>query len=441
MSDPNDLITFNGINGATGGYAVAPMTKAALSKIALRSMGRNPLGKEYKAELLRRKLRDKQGHLGPEDGVNPKELKETGWGVIFATGADPAVYEALSPLLKMRKEQAGERYKEYYGANAYRSATATSAAESKQEFLSGHENKMGPGPANPLKVPYYLLIVGDPDSIPFTFQYQLDVQYAVGRIHFDAVGDYAAYARSVVESESGKLALARRAAIFATANPGDASTRLSSLLLATPLAAWSATQAGWTTRSYLGDEASKACLGGLLGNEAPAFLFTASHGMEYDNGDARQRAQQGALVCQEYPGPSFKGPVPSDYFFAAQDLAANAKIFGTIAMHFACYGAGTPQLSEYAMDEVGPVRALAAKGFLGMLPQRMLAHPRGGALAVIGHVERAWSYSFDWDNAGSQTTVFTSAMKRLMEGHPVGSAMEPMNARSPISVRCLANPS
>jgi hypothetical protein len=197
--------------------------------------------------------------------------------------------------------------------------------------------------------------------------------------------------------------------------------------LALPLAEWAETQDGWTVNKYFTGDATKARLASLLGNEAPAFLFTASHGMCYDNGDSRQLALQGALLCQDWPGPSFQGPVPETFFFSGDDVADDARIFGTIAMHFACFGAGTPRLSDYSASGAPP--AIAPKSFLGRLPQRLIAHPRGGALAVIGHIERAWGCSFHWDRAGSQTEVFKSTIKRLMDGHRVGFALEYFNGR------------
>ena len=192
----------------------------------------------------------------------------------------------------------------------------------------------------------------------------------------------------------------------------------------------------WTVQSFAPDQATKATLASLLGGDkTPSLLFTASHGMKFAKDSPRQLPHQGALLCQDWPGPEqwTNKEIPQDFYFAGDDLAANADLLGLIAFFFACYGGGTPQFNEFTrQDRPGSTHAqpaeIASQPFLAKLPVKMLGRPRG-ALAVVGHVERAWSYSFDWGKAGSQTTVFESTLKRLLNGHPIGSAVEYFNER------------
>ncbi|HBL31554.1 MAG TPA: hypothetical protein DD490_32430 [Acidobacteria bacterium] len=396
---------FNGVDATTGGYLEAPMSPGDVLEM-LRS---RPWRPEAKAMV---------------PGFEARSLTESGWGAVFPRGpegVDPALREALRPLLDHRQEQAAAckeiRYREL----------ELRRGEDLDGFLVRHGR--GPGPVHPDRLPYYLLLVGDPAALPFGFQTGLDVQHAVGRLCFDTLEDYHAYACAVVRAETEGGGRDRLLDLFAPRHPDDPATELSSDHLIAPLAErLEGDLEGWRLRRTFGEDATRQALSGLFEGVAgrPALLFTASHGTGFPCGHPDQRERQGALLCQDWPGPvESRGPTPPEWSFAAADLSARADVAGLIAFCFACYGAGTPAQDDYTHRNDWKPRQLAPQDFVARLPQRLLAR---GALAVIGHLERAWSQSFLWQGT-AQVDVFESVLKLLLDGWPVGGAMEYFNQR------------
>ncbi len=423
MSVDNPLLHANGVDGASGSYLAPAVPAAEVAQIAI---GRRD---DPAQDDLRLRLAHAESHLGVRRGVDANDLADAGWGVIFASGSDPAIREALAPLLDLRRAQATAkqpRYREFAGAQGYTPALR------KEAFLAA--NNSGPGPANPDRVPYYLLLIGDPRQISYEFQYQLDVQYAVGRVAFDSLDQYASYAASVVAAESGKIVREKSAVFFGTRNADDEATALSAEHLVAPLAAaFAARRAdGWDVRSVVGADARKPRLAALAsGTAAPALLFTASHGVGFPAGDPRQSRHQGALLCQEWPGPvAHVGELPEAFYYSSDDARAGASPAGLVSFHFACYGAGTPQFDEFSRRQDAPPREIAPRPLVAPLAQQLLGHRDGGALAFVGHVERAWAYSFVWPGAqDAQLEVFRDALTSLLDACTVGYAMEVFNQR------------
>jgi hypothetical protein len=396
-----DLLVFNGVDPVTGRYLRPPLSVDDLTRTIVARL-REPAP-------LRRRVRVR----GVIDGVDPRNLAETGWGVIFGPDVPSRVRDALRPLLDHRRSQAARRRESLF--KIYEALPGESGAA----FL----DRMGaaPGPADPEVLPYYLLIVAGPDSVPFSFQYQLDVQYGVGRLWFERPEEYEIYAERLIRSEKAEPPAIREAVFFGPAHPGDELTRLSAEELAGRLAEKlpGVARTGWTGRALLGSDASKARLVRLLcgGKETPSLLFTAGHGLGLAAGHPRQRPLQGALLCSEWPGPG-SGTIPRSCFFAGQDLPDEADLGGLISFHFACYSAGTPRYDTFAPGEE---REISPAPFLADLPLSLLQR---GALAVIGHIDQAWLYSFLWLHQKAQIGAFQSTLGRLLDGVPVGAAME-----------------
>jgi hypothetical protein len=382
-----------GVDGLTGGYRSEPEPD---SELARRVSGSPVLSRQELRERrwwVERYSIDDPGRL-PVYGFDLLKLEEAGWGVVFSSEATvPDIREALTPLLSRRQQQAGRGYVEL----TYR------LGEDKLDFLAAHRSV--PGAVDPRRVPYYLLLVGSPETIPFSFQQDLDIQYAVGRIWFDCLEDFANYAAGVVRAEAQPSLRRKRLAFFSPEND-EATRRLSRDWIA-PLAQKVAGPEHEILR-WTGLEARKERLRQLLGGgETPSLLFLASHGLAFPEGHALRPSDQGALVCQDWPGPERGGPLSPGHYFSAGDVPVDADLQGLIAFLLADFAGGD-----------GPS--------LARLPQRLLGHPRGGALAVVSLVDRSWGMSFG-PTGSSRVEFARRVLQTLLAGEPLGFAMQFLN--------------
>lgn len=430
----SELLYLNGIDADTGG----PIDDIAIDTEMIAKVARgNRLTPEDLHDARIKKNLIEQTKYSVAEGIDDTNLAETGWGVIFPASLPQksvdAIKAALKPLLDLRKKQASgidERYyHEFIGPEeGYKNG------ETKNDFLKRFGR--APGPADPSlgkNVPYYLLIVGSPETIPYTFQYQLDVQYAVGRIYFEKLEDYARYAHSVVQAETQKFSRSKTATFFGIANPDDRATQMSANQLIKPIVAQingDKDCKDWKVNVVEPASATKSNLTNYLGGkDTPAFLFTASHGMGFKLGDNRLLPHQGAILCQDWPGPKARVPITDQLYFSADDLSSDADVFGMFAFVFACYGGGTPKVDNFYRQAFGTQKDVAPYAFMAQLPLKLLSHPKGGALGVFAHVERAWGSSILWDGAANDVSSFNSTIKGLLTGKPAGAATEYFNER------------
>lgn len=352
-----------------------------------------------------------------------KELSEVGWGVIFPVDLEgkfvPAVKEALTELLTLRQAQAGERFRIFEREHAFR------PGESALDFLVRHGTTIGAQDYN--AVPFYLLLVGDPEQIPWRFQTDLALDFAVGRIHFDTIQEYANYTRSVTIVERMKASFPRHVAMFNPASPDDHVGAIIMKYLTEPLLQWlQTTKPEWQINKHFKENATKAQLSKLLGgDQTPTILWAATRGMEFPKDHSRQVTQQGALLCQDWPGPeAWREVLSEEFYFTGDNLQSDANLLGTIAYFVNPYGIGTPMYDEFSTLDNTPPRQIAPRPFVARLPMRMLGHERGGALAVIGQIGNLWTDSFRWGDRINRLEQHHSFLDRILNGDPVGVAMQ-----------------
>jgi hypothetical protein len=417
MSDEDQVLSF-GIEAKTG-RPLKPLTDEAMRALlkGQKADGAEPARK-------RRASLQKEATVSSETNSDPNDLTWVGWGVLYGAGVSAKIKDALKPLLELRR-------REIEPLTLFEDTVKP--GEDVHAWLKRHNvslNLVDPAQG----VPYYLLIVASPEDVPFEFQYTLDLYWACGRLWLETPAQFARYAESVVAHDGATPSPTKRQlALFAPTHDFDKATQLFTRQVAEPFAGTSGKQAAlgaaakYKLRDFIGAKATKENLlkifRGKIDGGPPALLFSGSHGMQFADGEPRQLATQGALVCQDWGG---YGAIDADDWFAASDLPADAHVHGLIHFMFACHGGGVPQFDNFDRLNDTP-RQIAPHAFFSKLPQALLSHANGGALAVLAHMERAWAYSFQGDGGIPQNQGMRSVLAGLLRGDRIGHATDAFN--------------
>jgi hypothetical protein len=363
-----------------------------------------------------------------DPGGDPNSLRDQGWGVIAPRGeAGDRLLALARPLLDKRAADQDGEVAVYRVPPDMTAAEAAAWIDRKLVANAAHE-----------AIPGYLLVLGKPEQVSFELQQVLAGMFSVGRVGFDADLGYEAYIDKLLRSERAPAQRPSRAVYF-TARDGTPATEIGHRLLMQPCIADAEQQreAGRFAASEIAiiedDDPARAADRLLAAAAGPGVVFSCSHGAgaprEGWGSPDRRRALQGALCLGR--GQRLEAEMLAKAPFAP----------GGVWLMFACFGAGTPRHSafhpwlarlqehgEHPEDLASVLVSLPAEGeppFIAALPQAALANP-DGPLAIIGHLDLAWSYGFqdlDKMSHGERHRRFHELIAQLVRGSRVGLAL------------------
>jgi len=422
MGNQKSLLYLNGLDATTGHLLAAPTTYEELMQQVLKIFAPEQRREEQESYRMER--------FAPFDEYKLDDPALAGWGLLVHAEEAEIMQERLASLIAHRQGR----------VLLYR-----------DEPICEWKEKNCADTINPDRFPFYILIAGNPTRIPFELQFSLAVLHAVGRIDFDDPNDYVRYAKEVVDRENELTpTLGKRAVFFAPRHPGDYPTSQSSQRLVRPLLDQlpASVSADIKFDALIGYAATKdrliASLGADESGQTPAFLFSAGHGAAVASADFSQRTLQGSIVCQDCEFPLT--PQRRQGFISGYDVSEGFSLPGGILFLFACYGAGTRAHSDFVRfmpTETGRQQLKATQGkedFVASLPKALLANPKGGAAAVVGHVDPAWVHSFIGPiTKERRIDPFGFTIARILRNNPVGFAVTAFNQRySDLSVDLLS---
>jgi hypothetical protein len=364
------------------------------------------------------------------DRDHPNDLAIQRWTVIAPIGPEgDAMLAALAPLINAR---AAEQRAPVVPYRVPPRMTADAAARWKREVFYPSQRHFE-------DLPRYQLILGDLHQVSHELQVSQATDGFVGRLAFDRLDHYTAYAAKLLAAERTPPASSARRALFHGVLDGTSATDTGDHGLIRPCVDLARQLRARDPARFpaeplvtgAGPPDPNALLTAARAHD-PGVLLSLSHGLGAPrNGwptPAEQRAVQGAMSFGR------AGALRGD------DLARVPFMPAGVWFMFACFSAGTPQTSKYLRW----ISELAAQGrfpgrpelvlaslppaghdpFVASIPRVVLANPNG-PLAFIGHLDLAWTYSFrevDLARPIQQSGRFFETIAAILRGDRVGAA-------------------
>jgi hypothetical protein len=366
------------------------------------------------------------------------DLERQGWAVVAPASAQGARLEALvQALVRARAEDQQADVLSIRVPPGMDTAAAIDWKKDVYPALYGEDEA---------RRPRYLMILGDLDQVSLDTQQVLAQDGLTGRLACASDDGYAAYVDKVLAWQRAPSPADRARAMFYTVHDGTSATTAGHAKLIEPCHDRCARAARDKPRAFPASavEAHGAQTpdpGELLALAAarhPSVLLSMSHGM----GPPRRRPWTPAEARERQGAMSFG----TEGALAASDVASAPFLPGGMWIYFACFGAGTPRISAYhhwlemlereGMAGLGPVAATlrgldVGGGFVSGLAKAALANP-DGPLAVLGHIDLAWSYSYEelrvregdpkHISGSNRSLNFFQLMSKLMAGERAGAA-------------------
>jgi hypothetical protein len=319
---------------------------------------------------------------------------KVGWGVVLAENA--TIPTPIKNLIAARKAAVFR----YLTGSPYEFILLRNYDAGKDIDLTAAPRGMAPE-----ALPFYLLIVGSPDEVPWRLQYILSANRCVGRLPLTGKG-LENYVNALLADQWPAAAPLNpnRAVIWAVDHGEGDITHLMRNAIAAPLAdeLHGDDQLGAGTLFLDGSQQQTHVehLHSALRSQQPGLIVTTSHGMTAPLNDPRAMALQLGL-----PVDSARQPL------SPQQLLNAWQPGGAIWYAHACCSAGGDRESHFTdlFSRDSPIgRVLAAVATVGGQTAPLAIHLLGAEnplRAFIGHVEP----TFDWTLQQRATGQFLTA--------------------------------